>query len=59
MTDQGQTFHLADHHLEWLREMTARHNLPDEHKAMRVLLEYAIQEGDEDAIFGTIRCRNC
>ena len=59
MTQEGQTYHIADRHIEWLREMTAKFDLPDEHKALRVLFEYAMQDGDQDDIFDTIRCGNC
>ena len=40
-------------------QMAAAHKLEDEHKALRVLLTYAMLDGDEEAIFRQIRCRNC
>lgn len=43
----------------WLREMAAKHHLPDESKALRVLLDFAMFSGDESEIFETIRCRRC
>ena len=43
----------------FLKEMAATYNLPDEHKAMRVLVEYARWDGDRDDIFKMIRCQRC
>lgn len=52
-------FEINEHQLAWLRDMAVRFELPDEHKALRVVLEHAIQDGDLDEIFTTIRCGNC
>ena len=43
----------------WLESMAEKHNLPDTSKALRVLLDFAIESGDEGDIFDTIRCRHC
>lgn len=43
----------------WLENMAQRHQLRDASKALRVLLDYAIEDGDEKAIFETIRCTRC
>jgi hypothetical protein len=45
--------------LEWLKEMAANHELADVSKALRVVLDHAMMDGDEDEIFGAIRCRRC
>jgi hypothetical protein len=45
--------------LEWLKDMAANHELPDLSKALRVVLDYAMMDGDEDDIFASIRCRRC
>lgn len=45
--------------LEWLREMAENHELADISKALRVVLDYAMMDADEDDVFGTIRCRRC
>jgi len=44
---------------EWLEAMTAKHSLPDTSKALRVLIDYAIEEGSEEEIFDYVRCRHC
>jgi hypothetical protein len=54
-----QSFTIDGSQMRWLREMAAAHELEDEHKALRVLLTYAMLDGDEEAIFRQIRCRNC
>ena len=45
--------------LEWLKEMAANHELTDISKALRVVLDHAMMDADEDDIFGAIRCRRC
>jgi hypothetical protein len=45
--------------LEWLKEMARTHELTDFTKALRVVLDHAMMDADEDDIFGTIRCRRC
>lgn len=39
--------------------MVDTYDLADTHKALRILIEYAIQEGDLDTIFTEIRCTKC
>ena len=45
--------------LEWLKDMAESHELADLSKALRVVLDHAMMDGDEDDIFGSIRCRRC
>jgi len=52
-------FEINSDHLDWLKEMAQSHGLSDEHKALRVLVDYAQTEGDGDLIFETIRCNRC
>ncbi len=53
------TYTLEGAHQEWLQAMATAHNLPNPSKALRVLIDYAIQDGDEKNIFETIRCARC
>ncbi len=46
-------------HRKFLQEMAARYELEDEQKVLRVLVTYAMQEGDLDQIFKYVRCRHC
>lgn len=45
--------------LEWLKAMAQSYSLPDASKALRVVLDHAMQDADEDDIFMAIRCRRC
>ncbi|MBI3451800.1 MAG: hypothetical protein HY057_03005 [Rhodospirillales bacterium] len=45
--------------LEWLKEMAAAYSLPDASKALRVVLDHAMMDAEEDDIFMSIRCRRC
>tara|TARA_B100001750_G_C15058967_1_gene375306 strand:+ start:105 stop:299 length:195 start_codon:yes stop_codon:yes gene_type:complete len=55
------TINLESDHLDWLSEIIQDYDLPDESKAIRILLDYAIQDADKDGIFSpdNIRCRHC
>jgi len=54
-----QSVEIEADQLEWLREMADNHELADISKALRVVLDYAMMDADEDDVFGTIRCRRC
>lgn len=46
--------------VEFLKEMTATHGLPDIGKAVRCLINYARENPDKHAeIFAEIRCIDC
>jgi hypothetical protein len=47
-------------HVTFLCQMAERFDLPDESKALRVLIEYALQDGDLYQIFAAenMRCRH-
>ena len=45
--------------LEWLNQMAKSYSLPDASKALRVVLDHAMEDADEDQIFMSIRCRRC
>lgn len=45
--------------LEWLKDMAREYGLPDAAKALRVVLDHAMLDADEDEIFGAVRCRRC
>ena len=55
------TLKLESDQLDWLSEIIKDYGLPDEAKAIRILLDYAIEDGDKDEIFSpdNIRCRRC
>ena len=45
----------------YLKKIAERFEFPDESKALRVLLDYAIRDADEHLIFApeNMRCRHC
>ena len=54
------TVQLKDNQLKYLDEMVQKHNLPDRSKALRVLIDFAMEKRDqESSIFEEIRCMNC
>ena len=52
---------LESDHQEWLSQMASKYSLFDESKALRVLLDFAMQDANEQDIFShdNIRCRHC
>lgn len=54
-----EEFSVNEEHVTWLEDMAKKYDLEDRNKALRVVLEYAIQEGDEPTIFEEIRCHHC
>ncbi len=55
------TFEIAGGQGEWLDRMADEYSFIDASKALRVLLDYAIQDADPDLIFAdeNMRCRYC
>lgn len=52
-------YEIHSSHQEWLEAMATQHDLPNASKALRVLIDHAMEEGDKDQIFGQIRCLHC
>jgi len=50
---------LNEDHVHYLEQMMEQYDLPDTDKVLRVLIDYAMQDGDADAIFETVRCLRC
>lgn len=61
MNKIDQTFEIEQEQLDWLGEIATNYGLADEAKALRVLLDFAIEDGDKDLIFSdeNMRCRFC
>ena len=55
------THSLESDQLDWLSEIIQEYDLPDESKAIRILLDYAIEDADKDEIFSpdNMRCNYC
>ena len=47
--------------VDWLATIVSQYGFPDQSKAARVLLDFALQDGDEYEIFDpeNMRCRHC
>ncbi len=58
-TKIDQTYTVEADQQQWLETMARQYDLPDASKALRILIDFAIQDGDEAAIFETIRCLRC
>ncbi len=43
----------------WLTEMAGQYGLPDVSKALRVVLDHAMFDADEETVFLERRCRRC
>ena len=51
---------LYERQYEYLEQMAKKHGLPDLHKALRCLIDYACETTEqEDTIFNEIRCLDC
>ena len=51
---------LKERQLNYLKEMAQKYGLADESKALRCLVDYAIEKADaQDDIFQQIRCLDC
>ena len=54
-----RNFLLNDDHIDFLEEMVKQYDLADVDKALRVLIDYAMEEGDREEIFEQVRCLRC
>lgn len=53
------TLEIQNDQNEWLETIVQEYSVPDSSKALRILLDYAIQEADPDEVFNIIRCHHC
>tara|TARA_B100000686_G_scaffold328460_1_gene388474 strand:- start:1685 stop:1870 length:186 start_codon:yes stop_codon:yes gene_type:complete len=53
------TFSINGDMEEMLKEAAEKYKLPDTSKALRVVLDYVIQDGDWEEVFAKIRCDRC
>ena len=52
-------FEIQSDQRDWLEAKAEAYNLANADKALRVLLDFAMQDGDDKTIFETIRCTRC
>lgn len=53
------TLDLNNDHLQWLKSMQQTYGLFDTAKAVRVVLDYVMEEADPATIFEEVRCNHC
>jgi len=53
------SFELNDDHVEWLKEMAEKFSLDDVGKALRIVLDYVMEEANQETVFEVIRCNHC
>ena len=56
---QTQEIELNENHLQWLTSMTEKYGLSDNDKALRIILDYVMDEADQTVVFTEIRCNHC
>jgi hypothetical protein len=54
-----RTWELNEDHIDWLRKMATKYDLTDEHKALRIVVDHAMTECDEETVFNEVRCNHC
>ena len=55
-----QTYELNEDVIEWLKDMADEYDLPDESKALRIVVDYVMNgDVDLDEVFEEIRCNHC
>ena len=62
MSDPSEkhTYELKPRQVEYIQQIADSYSLPDESKAIRALIDFAISSPDEEHhIFGEIRCLDC
>ena len=59
-SNQEYTIQLKERQYAFLTEMVNKFSLPDESKALRCLINYAVAQPDlQESIFAEIRCQDC
>lgn len=55
----SQLVELNEDQLLWLRKMTEEYGLSDTDKALRIVLDYIVDEVEPSVVFGEVRCNHC
>ena len=50
---------LNEDHVNWLQDMVEKYGLFDEGKALRIVLDYVMEEADQTTVFEEVRCNHC
>jgi len=57
---ESRTIEFKPRQVDYLRRMVEKHGLPDAGKAVRILIDFALHERDEEErIFTKLRCSGC
>ncbi|MFT4823266.1 MAG: hypothetical protein ACI9J0_001182 [Cryomorphaceae bacterium] len=55
----SRALELNENHLDWLRAMTDEYALTDLDKALRIVLDYVMDDADPSTVFEEVRCNHC
>lgn len=53
------TLELNENHVLWLKEMAEKFGLFDQDKALRIVLDYVMDEAEQTVVFEEVRCNHC
>ncbi len=54
------SYELNEDAINWLKQMADKYDLPDDNKALRIVIDYVMHGGvDEEEVFEEIRCNHC
>jgi len=56
---EEHTYDLNADHIAWLKEMNEKFSIDDESKALRIVLDYVMEEAEQETVFEVIRCNHC
>lgn len=54
-----EEFEIYEDQFDWLEDMSTKYDLPDKDKALRIVLDYVMNEADEKPLFTKVRCNHC
>ena len=54
-----QKVELNEEHVNWLQDMSEKYGLFGEGKALRIVLDYVMEEADQTTVFEEVRCNHC
>jgi len=55
----SRSLEINQDHLDWLQKMANEYGLFDEHKTLRVVLDFAMQDAEQENMFTEVRCSHC
>ncbi len=50
---------LNQNQIDWLMAMKEKYGVTDDGKALRIVLDYVMEEAELDTVFEEVRCNHC